>query len=124
MRETPLQKRFMMRISKRKHIRIFRNNVGMGFVGTVIHRAVSFITLKNYRPIQFGLFVGSGDLIGIKTILITPEMVGLKIGQFLSIETKTLTGRVTDKQLHWRDQILSRGGAAYIVNRVEQADEI
>ena len=60
--------------------RLFRNNTG---------------TLRDQhgRPVQFGLCKGSADLIGYRTITITPEMVGQQVAVFTSIEVKTPTGR-------------------------------
>ena len=64
--------------------RVWRNNIGV---------------LKDARgvPIRYGLAndssvvnrsVKSGDLIGIRPVVITPEMVGKVIGQFVWIECK------------------------------------
>jgi hypothetical protein len=65
--------------------RLFRNNTG---------------TLRdaNGRPVQFGLCKGSADLIGYRSITITPEMVGQQVAVFTSIEVKTPTGRIRPEQ--------------------------
>jgi hypothetical protein len=56
--------------------RLWRNNTG---------------TLRDQhgRPVSFGLCKGSADLIGYRTITITPEMVGQQVAVFTSIEVKT-----------------------------------
>jgi hypothetical protein len=80
--------------------RLFRNNTG---------------TLRDQhgRPVQFGLARGSADLIGYRTITITPEMVGQQVAVFLSIEVKTPTGRIRPEQQHgWKQ---SRQQAASLV---------
>jgi hypothetical protein len=52
--------------------RLFRNNTG---------------TLRDQhgRPVSFGLCKGSADLIGYRTITITPEMVGQQVAVFASL---------------------------------------
>jgi hypothetical protein len=71
-----------------------------------------------------GLFPGSGDLIGWRTITITPDMVGKPIAQFLSIEVKTPTGRVRPDQRNWLDQINAAGGLAIIARSVTDTDNL
>jgi hypothetical protein len=57
--------------------RLFRNNTG---------------TLRdaNGRPVQFGLCKGSADLIGYRTITITPEMVGQQVAVFPALRSRPL----------------------------------
>ena len=91
--------------------RLFRNNTG---------------TLKdaNGRPVQFGLCKGSADLIGWRTITITPGMVGQQVAVFTSIEVKTPTGRVRPEQQQWLDAVQAAGGVAGIARSVEDAQAI
>jgi hypothetical protein len=88
--------------------RLFRNNTG---------------TLKdaNGRPVQFGLCKGSADLIGWRTVTITPEMVGSTVAVFLSIEVKTPTGRLRHEQRQWLDAVQAAGGIAGVARSVEDA---
>lgn len=63
----------------------------------------------------------SADLIGIESVLITPDMVGKIIGRFLSRELKKLdwTWSGTEEeeaQLRWATLINRMGGNAAIVN--------
>ena len=88
--------------------RLFRNNTG---------------TLKdqNGRPVQFGLCKGSADLIGYRSVTITPEMVGTTVAVFLSIEVKTATGRLRPEQQQWLDTVQAAGGIAGVARSVEDA---
>jgi hypothetical protein len=91
--------------------RLFRNNTG---------------TLRDQhgRPVQFGLCKGSADLIGWRTITITPEMVGQQVAVFLSIEVKTATGRLRPEQQQWLDAVQSAGGIAGVARSVEDAQSL
>lgn len=83
--EAEIQTEIRVALSASPYIRLWRNNVAK-------------IKAPSGRWIDFGLCVGSADLIGIHSVLITPEMVGTRIGQFLAIECKTATGRQTKEQ--------------------------
>ena len=91
--------------------RLFRNNTG---------------TLKdaNGRPVQFGLCKGSADLIGWRTVTVTPDMVGTQVAVFLSIEVKTPTGRLRPEQQQWLDAVQAAGGIAGVARSVEDAQRL
>ena len=91
--------------------RLFRNNTG---------------TLKdqNGRPVQFGLCKGSADLIGWRTITITPEMVGQQVAVFASIEVKTPSGRLRPEQQQWLDAVQAAGGIAGVARSVSDAEAL
>jgi hypothetical protein len=107
MSEQRIQQEIRLAISK-GDCRVFRNNTG---------------TLRdaNGRPVQFGLCKGSADLIGWRTVTITPEMVGQRIAVFTSIEVKTPTGRVQPEQKQWLEAVQAAGGIAGIARSVEDA---
>jgi hypothetical protein len=88
--------------------RLFRNNTG---------------TLRDQhgRPVQFGLAVGSADLIGWTTRTITPDMVGQQVAVFTSIEVKSSTGRLRPEQRQWLDAVQAAGGIAGVARSVEDA---
>lgn len=99
--------------ASRKGLRVWRNNVGAGYM-----RNGSFLRwgLANESKAVNEKFK-SGDLIGIRSVIITPELVGCKIGQFVSREAKhsewTYTGTPHEvAQKAWNDLILEMGGDA------------
>jgi hypothetical protein len=64
---------------------------------------------------------GSADLIGYRSITITPEMVGQQVAVFTSIEVKTPTGRLRPEQQAWLDTVQAAGGIAGVARSVEDA---
>ena len=89
---------------------LFRNNIGMGWIGRVIRQTPSEITLADYRPLHAGLCKGSADLIGWTTVEITPEMVGRKIAVFTALEAKTAGVRLTKEQRNFIARLNESGG--------------
>lgn len=94
--------------------RVYRNNVGV----LVDSRGV---------PVRFGLAndskqvnanIKSGDLIGLRPVVITQDMVGKTIGQFVSLECKREGWKFNPNdaheqaQQHWIDIIVALGGYA------------
>ena len=110
--ETTLQQHIRLAVGQRSDVRLFRNNTG------------TLPDPRTGRPIQFGLARGSADLIGIKQVTITPDMVGQTIGVFTSIEVKTPTGRVTPQQRNWLTMVRKLGGIAGIARSIRDANEI
>ena len=91
--------------------RLFRNNTG---------------TLRdiNGRPVSFGLCKGSADLIGWRSVTITPEMVGQQIAVFTSIEVKSSSGRVKPEQQQWLNAVQAAGGIAGVARSVGEAMDL
>lgn len=97
----------------RKGVRLWRNNVGV-------------LKDDTGRPVRYGLanrnsdeneIIKSGDLIGIRPMLITPDLVGATIGQFVSREIKEPGWRYAETerevaQLRWAEMISALGGDA------------
>ena len=123
MTESELQALILRAAGSKLHVRIFRNQVGEGYVGKAL-RDPEGVFLRDARHVRMGLFPGSGDLIGWRTVTITADMVGKPIAQFLSIEVKTLTGRVRPDQQNWADQITAAGGHAIIARSVSDTDNL
>jgi hypothetical protein len=71
--------------------------------------------------VQFGLCKGSADLIGWRTVTITPDMVGQQMAIFASIEVKTPTGKLRPEQKQWLTVVQASGGIAGVARSVEDA---
>jgi hypothetical protein len=76
------------------------------------------------RLITFGLAPGSPDLVGWRSVLVTPEMVGSRLAVFCGVEVKTPAGRVRPEQTHWLDRLGIAGGITGVVRSVESAIEL
>ena len=115
MTEDDVKKVILLKASKLGW-RLWRNNVGV---------------LKDERgvPIRFGLAntskavngeLKSGDLIGIRPVLITPDMVGKVIGQFVSRDCKESHWKYNPRdtrdvaQGRWAALVNSLGGDAKV----------
>ena len=123
MTESELQALILRAAGSKPHVRIFRNQVGEGYVGKALRDAEG-VFLRDARHVRMGLFPGSGDLIGWRTVLITQDMVGDEIAQFLSIEVKTPNGRLRPDQMNWQDQVNHAGGHAIIARSVSDVDSL
>ena len=110
--ETTLQQQIRLALGTRSDLRLFRNQVGQ------------LPDPRTGRPVQFGLARGSADLIGWRTITITPDMVGRQLAVFTSIEVKTSTGRVRPEQHAWLSAVQNAGGIAGIARSIQDANAI
>lgn len=104
--------------------RLFRNNVGTAWQGEATQLPNGDVLIRRAQRVKYGLQVGSGDLIGWRSVLITPEMVGQRAALFLSIEVKSATGAPTPEQERWALAVNLAGGRAGIVRSVEEAEAI
>lgn len=103
-----------------KGVRLYRNNVGA--LKDTTGRLVRYGLANNskYR----NKVIKSGDLIGIRPILITGGHVGQTIGQFVSRECKRPSWHMGQDpgregpQLAWAQLVLSLGGDAKFCNAV------
>ena len=107
--ETDLQQRIRLALGTRSDLRLFRNQVGQ------------LPDPRTGRPVQFGLAKGSADLIGWRTITVTPEMVGRRLAVFCSIEVKTATGKLRPEQQAWLGVVRGAGGIAGVARTVADA---
>ena len=87
--------------------RLWRNNVG---------------ALKDQagQLVRYGLCPGSSDLIGYRTVVITPEMVGQRVAIFAAVEVKD-RARPTTQQTAFINLVQQAGGLAGIARSVPDA---
>lgn len=88
--------------------RVFRNNVG---------------AIKDHtgRLVTFGLCKGSSDLIGWKSVIVTPDMVGKRVAIFLAVEVKGPKTPVRPEQTNFIERVRLAGGLAGIARSVTDA---
>jgi hypothetical protein len=123
MTEIDIQRRIQLALSDRD-TRLWRNNVGNAWQGQAEPIKDGSVILHNARRIQFGLCPGSGDLIGLRAVTITPEMVGRRVAVFCSVEVKSRTGRASDEQFAFCETVKSLGGMAGIVRNEADSREV
>lgn len=110
--ETRLQNEIRLEASAScRHATLWRNHTGA-------------LRDERGRLVHFGLSPGSSDLIGIREIEITADMVGQKIGQFVALEIKTPAGRVRNDQHAFLDHIQKKGGLGAVVRSANEAVQI
>ena len=113
MTESQVQAAILLALGGDPQVRMFRNLVGSGFVG---------VPPDGLRRVTFGLAVGSGDLIGLRSYTVTPEDVGKTVAVFSSVEVKRpRNSRTAANQKLWRDMVRGRGGIAVIAKSAESA---
>lgn len=114
----------MRRIQKyatKLRARLFRNNVGLGWVGAwkrftrteTVVVGPGDVLIRQARPFHSGLHKGSGDLIGWD-----------KTGRFLSVEVKTNKGRQSPEQIKWAEAVASSGGISIVARAEDDLDEL
>lgn len=74
-------------------------------------------------PIDAGLCKGSGDIIGLVEVEVTPEMVGSRLAVFGSWEVKSGSGRASKDQKRFAEHVKACGGIAAIVRTEAEALE-
>lgn len=111
--EARAQQDARMEAGRRKGV-LWRNNVGATKTQEQ-HKCpkCQFVYVENKPPLRYGLCndsaqlnakFKSSDLIGIKPVLITPQMVGQTIGQFWAVEVKAPGVPINPNDKHQRGQ--------------------
>lgn len=114
----------MVAIGSMKGLRLFRNNTGMGWAGKLLKRDGNLVILSDARPLHAGLIEGSSDIVGWKSVNITPDMVGKRVAIFTAIEVKTGKGKTSPNQLRFLEAVKVAGGIAGIVRNTDEAQEL
>ena len=92
-------------------VRLWRNNTGA-------------LVDQQGRFVRFGLCKGSSDLIGLRSVVVTPEMVGQRIAQFVALEIKTAGGVVSSEQRAFLQLVQQLGGLGAVCRSIEQAQAV
>ena len=132
MKETNIMKTIQLALGSIKGVRLFRNNSGSAWIGKH-YRATKReqvwinpgdVVVLQARFFTAGLCVGSSDLIGMKSLIVTPEMVGKPIAVFTSVEVKTSAGKASKEQVSFTQMVNNLGGIGMIVTDENEALEI
>jgi hypothetical protein len=104
MTESALLRRILLRLTE-LGFRVFRNNVGV-------------LQDKNGQFVRYGVCnPGGSDIIGWRTITATE---GQRVAQFVAVEVKTPTGKVSKEQANFINQVKAAGGYAEVVRSEEE----
>lgn len=122
--EQDIQAKIRLHLGQRPDLRLFRNNVGEGWQGQSRRLPDGSVLLVNPRRIQFGLHTGSPDLVGLRQITITPEMVGRSVAVFVGIEVKSKRGKPSDEQAPFLAMLQAFGALAGVARSAEDAERI
>jgi len=92
-------------------VRLWRNNTGA-------------LVDQQGRFMRFGLCKGSSDLIGLRSLEITPELVGQRLAQFVALEVKTAQGVLSQEQRAFLRLVKDLGGVAAVCRSVVEAEQM
>lgn len=129
MTEKNIQQRIMLAAAQ-AGATVFRNNTGNGVAGSHMQRIEKAgpvmlqpgdWVVRHGSRIQYGLCVGSSDLIGWRRVIITPDMMYKQVAMFLALEVKTDSGKATHEQINFIEQVRKAGGLAGVVRSVDEA---
>ena len=85
---------------------------------------MGFAVTEAGNPIHFGLGVGTPDLIGWKTVTVTPEMVGQPFAVFVGIEVKRPGEVPTPEQAGFLALLEERGAVSGVASSLEEAARV
>ncbi len=92
--------------------RLFRNNVGLGWVGKPEFRE-GILILRQFRPLHAGLCVGSADLVGWTVVN--------GVAVFTGIEMKIPGKQATKEQRAFLDTLNRMGGIGILATSASDA---
>lgn len=130
-RESSILKRILLTCS-RGPTRLFRQNVGSGWVGpsqrftraeTVLVQAGD-VLVRQAKPLQAGLCVGSSDLVGWTSVEVTADMVGQRLAVFSAVEVKAVRGVLRPEQATFIARVSEAGGLAGVARSPEDAEGV
>jgi hypothetical protein len=92
-------------------VRMFRNNVGA-------------LPTADGKVLRYGLCTGSSDIIGLKSVTITPDMVGSRVAIFIAAEGKIWKGKATREQSAFLRMVKELGGRAGVFRNIQGFTDI
>lgn len=121
--------RRLQKVASSLGARLFRQQVGMAWVGNKVqrgpgafHLAAGDIVIRNARPFHAGV-EGMSDLGGWVPTEITPDMIGSTVAVYAQVEVKE-GGRPTSEQLAWINAVNGAGGKAGIARNEADLNQI
>jgi hypothetical protein len=103
--------------------RLWRQQAGLMWVGEIVARTATTMTLLHPRAVKIGM-PGISDIGGLTSLVITPEMLGQTIAAAVQVEVKAGKRRPTDEQAAFIAMVRSLGGRAGVARSVEEASAI
>ena len=100
--------------------RLWRQQSLLAWVGKVIARTASTVTLLHPHAVKVGM-PGIADLGGLTSVTITEEMVGQILAHAVQIEVKYGRARATEEQAAFIAMVRRLGGRAGVARSVEDA---
>lgn len=107
--ETALQNDILCALGQRIDALVWRNQVG------------KFRAIDDPRRVVSVGTRGSADILGVRSIVVGPELVGKTIGVAFAVEVKTPAGRLSPVQARWAQAWQARGGEHCVARSVEDA---
>lgn len=124
--EELVQQQIRMALAGVPSVVTWRNNVGAAQDAT--GRVIRYGLMNDSKELNERF--KSSDLVGIRPVVVTPEMVGRTLGVFFAVEVKAVnwTASITDKhtlaQKRYLDLVTEAGGLAGFAQSVHDARNI
>lgn len=111
MREHDIQNKIRLEFGQRTGGILFRGNVGLAWTGSrVVRNQDGSVTIFDARPFTSGLPQGFSDLFGV-----------LPGGRAIFLEVKAPSGKPTEAQVNFIEQMQRLGAAAGVTRSIEDA---
>ena len=119
MSESTIQNQIMIELSKHGNY-VLRVNSGTFWGGEIISHSGDMLLLKHPTRVM-GAPAGTSDVIGCRTVVITPEMVGKTFAQFCALEIKRPGEAPKKHQERYLALMRSRGAVAGAATSPQEA---
>lgn len=97
---------------RRGDVRLWRNTVG------------AYPLPGNKGWLRYGLCTGSADFIGLRSVVVSPEMVGRRIAVFFALECKAEGGVLEPHQETWLNEVRDAGAIVGVARSAEEAEDV